>query len=71
MRLNEGSGVLCDKRILMMLKGNLYKRVVRLIMSYGSECWADDNKIGQRMSVADMRMLKWMKGVTREDTIRN
>jgi len=37
-------------------------------MLYGSECWAVDKK----MSVAEMRMLRWISGVvTREDRIIN
>jgi len=27
---------------------------------YGSECWAVDKEIEQRMSVAEIRMLRWM-----------
>jgi len=47
----EVSGVLCDKRIPMRLNGKFYKSVVRLTMLYGSECWAVDKKMEQRMSV--------------------
>jgi len=40
-------------------------------MMYVSECWAVDRNIEQRMSVAEMRMLRWMSGVTRGDKARN
>ena len=67
----EASGILCDKRIPIRLKGKFYKAMVRLAMMYGTECWAVGRKIEQRMSVAEMRMLRWMSGFTREDKIRN
>jgi len=40
---------------------------------YGSECWVVDNKTeqNQNVSVAEMRMLRWMCGVAREDKTRN
>ena len=34
----EASGVLCDKRIPIRLKGEYYKSVVRPAMMYGMEC---------------------------------
>jgi len=40
-------------------------------MLYGSECWAVDRRTGQSISVAEMKMLLWMSGVTKEDRIRN
>jgi len=55
-KLREASGVLCDKRT--PLRGKFYKSVVRPTMFYGSECWTVDEKIEQRMSVAEMRMLR-------------
>jgi len=43
----EASGVLCDKKIPMRLKGKFYKNVVRPTILYGSKCWAADKKIEQ------------------------
>lgn len=36
-------------------------------MFYGSECWQVDRKTEQRMSVAEMVILRWIGVVERED----
>ena len=38
---------------------------------YGTECWAVKYQHVHKMSVAKMRMLRWMCGHTRRDRIRN
>jgi hypothetical protein len=38
---------------------------------YGTECWATKGQHVQKMSVAEMRMLRWICGHTRKDQIRN
>jgi len=45
-------------RISIRLKGSLNKTVIRSAIMYGSECLAVDRKIEQRMSEAEMRMLR-------------
>ena len=67
----EASGVLCDKRMPMKLKGKFYSAVVRPAMTYSSECWAVKQSHIQKLSVAEMRMLRMMCGVTRRDRVRN
>ena len=38
---------------------------------YGSECWAVKKKDENKLNSAEMRMLKWARGKTRLDHIRN
>ena len=40
-------------------------------MSYGTECWAIKRHHAQKISVAEVRMLRWMCGNTRRDKVRN
>ena len=65
------SGVLCDKRVPLGLKGKIYRMVVRPAVLYGSECWPLKKTQAQRLIVAEMRMIRWMCGFTRLDRIRN
>ena len=65
------SGVLCDKRFSVKLKGKIYKSVVRPAMIYSCETWPMKRAQERRMEVAEMRMLRWMCGVTRRDRIKN
>ncbi|PHT65158.1 Pleiotropic drug resistance protein 1 [Capsicum annuum] len=65
------SGVLCDKKVPPKLKGKFYRVVVRPALLYGAECWPVKNSHIQKMKVAEMRMLRWMCGLTRGDRVRN
>ena len=65
------SGVLCDRRMPVKLKGKVYKTVVRQALLYGAETWATTRGQEARLEVNEMRMLRWMCGVTRRDKIRN
>ncbi|XP_045458246.1 uncharacterized protein LOC123668558 [Melitaea cinxia] len=38
---------------------------------YESECWATKVTAERRVHAAEMRMLRWLCGVTRKDRIRN
>ena len=53
------------------LKGKFYRTVIRPAMLYGTECWAAKGEHEHKLSVAEMKMLRWMSGHTRLDKIRN
>ena len=65
------SGVLCDRRTKVKIKGKVYKTIVRQAMVYGAETWAVKKAHEKKMEVAEMKMSRWMCGVTRLDKIRN
>ena len=67
----EVSGVLCDRRMPVKLKGKVYKRVVWPAMIYGMEATPIKKVKEKRMNVAEIKMLRWMSGVTRRDRIPN
>ena len=52
-------------------QGEVYKTVVRPAMMYSAETWAVKKAQGKKLDVAEMRMLRWMSGVTKMDRIRN
>ncbi|KAK8956527.1 hypothetical protein KSP39_PZI001305 [Platanthera zijinensis] len=54
------SGILCDRKVPLKLKGKFYRTAIRPAMLYGSECWAVNCVHEQKMGVAEMRMLRWM-----------
>ena len=66
----NASGVLCDRKIPLRLKGKIYRMVVRPALLYGAECWPIKKAQVQRMRVAEMRMIRWICGHTRLDRIR-
>ncbi|KAK9118568.1 hypothetical protein Scep_016661 [Stephania cephalantha] len=67
----SATGVICDRNVPTKLKGKFYRTAIRPAMLYGSECWAVKQQQLHKMNVAEMRMLRWMCGKTREDRIRN
>ncbi|KAH1190889.1 Pre-mRNA-processing protein 40B [Glycine max] len=71
MKWRKASGVLCDAKVPIKLKGKFYRTAVRPAILYGTECWAVKSQHENRVGVAEMRMLRWMCGKTRQDKIRN
>ena len=52
-------------------QGKVYRTVVRPALMYRAETWALKKAQEKKLEVAEMRMLRWMCGVTRLDKIRN
>ncbi|PHT33828.1 Nicotianamine aminotransferase B [Capsicum baccatum] len=71
MKWRLASGVLCDKKVPSKLKGKFYRAAVRPAMLYGAECWPVKNFHVKKLKVAEMRILRWMCGLTRGDKVRN
>ena len=54
------SGVLCDRRMNMKIKGKVYRIVERPALMYGAETWALKKAQENKLEVAEMRMLRWI-----------
>jgi len=54
--------VLCDHNIPLWLKEKFYRTVIRSALLYGMDCWAIKRYHAQKMSVAEMCLLRWMCG---------
>ncbi|PZC71803.1 hypothetical protein B5X24_HaOG212429 [Helicoverpa armigera] len=67
MKWRQVTSAICDPRLPLKLKGKIYKSVIRPVVLYGSECWALKKRDEKRVHVAEMRMPRWMCGVTRMD----
>lgn len=71
LKWRENSGVFCDRRMPRKLKGKLYTTVVRRALSYASECWTMYKSYENKMTAAEMKMLRMTAGVTKRDRIRS
>ena len=66
----ETTGVMCDRNIPTKLKDKVYKTAIKPAMVYGAECWAVRKK-ERKLHTTEMRMLRWARGKTRLDHVRN
>jgi hypothetical protein len=65
------SGIICDKRMPIRLKAQVYKTMVRPVILYGAETWAIKEEHVKKLEVAEMRCLRAIRGVTRRERMRN
>ena len=60
-----------DKKILIGLKGKVYRVVVISVLLYGYEYWPIKKAQVQRLMVAEMRIIRLMCGYTRLYRLKN
>ena len=63
--------VMCEMKIPVEMQDKVFKTAIRPAMAYGSECWVIKKKDESKLNSAEMRMLRWARGKTRLDHIRN
>ena len=65
------TGVLCDAKMPIHLKGKVYKTMIRPVMMYGAEAWTVTRREEGLLERTEMRMLRWILGVSLKDKKRN
>jgi hypothetical protein len=68
-KFRELSPILTQKGISLALKGKVYVSCVRSCMIYGSETWPVKAEHEARLERTEMRMIRWMCGVSLKDRI--
>ena len=62
---------LTSKAVSLKMKSKIYSACVQSSMLYGSETWALTTECKKRLEVTEMRMVRWMCGVSSRDRISN
>ena len=63
--------MLSDRRMPTGVKGRVYRTMVRPVLIYGSEAWTLRRREEERLERTEMRMLRWILGLTLRDKKRN
>ena len=50
-----------DNEVPIKLNDKVHKTVSKPTMTYGAECWAVSKAYENRLHVAEMRMLRWIR----------
>lgn len=57
----------CDRHILPRLKGRIYRTTIKPAMIYGVECLPFKKQYMLKISVVEIRMLRWVCGKIRKE----
>ena len=63
----EVTGVICDKKVPVKLKQKIYTTVTIPTMTYGAERWTMKKKDEMLTNKTEMRMLRWIQGVSQRE----
>ena len=63
--------LLKDRHVPKKAKLLIHMTILRPILLYGHESWILTKKLKSKITAADMKVLRLVKGVTRRDRIRN
>ena len=63
--------MLCDRMLSVRVTGRIYTRFVRPALMYGIEMVAATGREVKKLEVAELKMVRWVLGVTRKVKIRN
>ena len=69
--LKNCNGELGDRKMSVMLSGKIYRTVAWPALLYGAWTWSTTQSQEKRLVVNEMRMLRWMSGVTKKDKVRS
>ena len=67
----EVSGVILDRKVPMKLRMKIYKTVIRPVLLYGAETWALRRKEEGVLERTEMKMLRWILGVSLMERIES
>lgn len=65
------SGVISERKMLMRLKSQVHKTMIRPVSLYGTETWATKEQQVKKLMAVEMRCLWEISEVTRRDRMRN
>ena len=71
LKFRELSGLLIGKGMSVRSKGIIYTTCIRPAMLYGSETWPTKVEVIRKMQRSEMRMLRWMTGVSLSESESN
>ena len=65
----EIAGLLCNRRIPLKSRANIYDACIRSVILYGAESWPLTQRLEKYIQSCDRRLLRYMSGVSLRDRV--